>query len=142
MKKLLLLFLLITTSAFAVVIDANTKIKWNAIVVVAALRDAGLQADYGTYSDVALTYNRILEDLLERSTFSVTEAVSVCMQQCNKSTFLKEGRGQSGRKCPEVCEDFGNALVVENNRKIDSLLSEENCYNPYGRIYRANKKIF
>ena len=111
-------------------------------MVVAALRDAGLQADYGTYSDVALTYNRILEDLLERSTFSVTEAVSVCMQQCNKSTFLKEGRGQSGRKCPEVCEDFGNALVVENNRKIDSLLSEENCYNPYGRIYSANKKFY
>ena len=116
MKKIFILPFLIPTVAFAVKIDANTKIQWNAIVVVAALHDVGLESHFDSNSDVALTYNRILEDLLNRKTFSATDAVSVCMQQCNKSSFLKEGRGQSGKKCPDICKNFGANLVTENNK--------------------------
>lgn len=148
MKKIFILPFLIPMAAFAVKIDANTKIQWNAIVVVAALHDVGLESHFDSNSDVALTYNRILEDLLNRKTFSATDAVSVCMQQCNKSSFLKEGRGQSGKKCPDICKGFGMALVTENNKEIKSIQLGENgygvdpAYHPMGRIYSFDKKFY
>ena len=133
MKKILILSLLVTTSVFAAVIDANTKIKWNSKIITQALNDAGLQDTPGTYADVATTYNLILKDLLQRDTFSVTDAVSVCMTQCNKSDFLKEGKGQSGRKCGGICDDFGTALVEENNKGIG---------NESGASVKSSKKLY
>ncbi len=147
MKKILILPLLIPTVALAVKIDANTKIQWNAIVVVAALHDVGLNGDsLNFHPDVVLTYNRILDDLLSRKTFSATDAVSVCVQQCNKSSFLKEGRGESGKKCPDICKDFGMALVTENNKGIKSIKSDGGygtvSYHPMGRIYTSDNKFY
>ena len=148
MKKIFILSFLIPTVALAVKIDANTKIAWNAIVVVAALHDVGLNGDsLNFHPDVVLTYNRILDDLLNRKTFSATDAVSVCMQQCNKSVFLKEGRGQSGKKCPDICKSFGMALVTENNKgiksiKLDDSVYGDSVYHPMGRIYSRDKKFY
>ena len=115
MRKILLGSILISTSALALGIDINTKIKWNSIVVVAAAHDVGLEAENNTHPEVSSTYYRILGDLLERETFSVADAVSVCNKECKKSQFLKEGRGQSGKKCPELCTGFVDALISVNN---------------------------
>ncbi len=147
MKKIFILPFLIPTVAFAIKIDANTKIAWNAIVVVAALHDVGLNGDSLNYHpDVVLTYNRILDDLLNRKTFSAADAVSVCMQQCNKSVFLKEGRGESGRKCPDICKNFGTSLITENNKGIKSIKLDgiygDSVYHPMGRIYSSDKKFY
>lgn len=137
MKKIFMLFLLVPTVAFAVNIDANTQRKWNSLVVVAALHDAGLYGNgYKYHADVVQTYNDIVENLLKRKTFSVKDAVSVCVQQCNKSAFLKEGRGQSGRKCPSICKDFGDALITESNKNVKYMyLGDLFGYHPQGRIY-------
>lgn len=145
MKKILLYgSILISTSALALGIDINTKIKWNSVVVVAAAHDVGLEAKGDTYYEVSSTYYRILGDLLERDTFSVADAVSVCNQECNKSQFLKEGRGQSGKKCPEICKSFGNALIEENNKKTYALqLDDEGyVYDSRGRIYTYDKEFY
>lgn len=142
MKKIFILSMLIPSIALAVKIDANTKIKWNAIVVVAALHDVGLEANPGTNLDVALTYDNILSDLLGRETFSVVDAVSVCMQQCNKCSLLKEGHGESGKKCPEICKNFGTALVTENNKGTNSIKLSDYSYHPDGRIYSSDKKFY
>ncbi len=146
MKKILILPLLIPTVALAVKIDANTKIQWNAIVVVAALHDVGLNGNSRKFHpDVVLTYNRILDDLLSRKTFSAADAVSVCVQQCNKSSFLKEGRGDSGKKCPDICKNFGMALVTENNKGRKSIKLSEggyDTYHPMGRIYTSDNKFY
>ncbi|MBO4583215.1 MAG: hypothetical protein J5714_04145 [Alphaproteobacteria bacterium] len=147
MKKILLYgSILISTSALALGIDINTKIKWNSVVVVAAAHDVGLEAGDYTYYEVSLTYYRILGDLLERDKFSVADAVSVCNQECNKSAFLREGRGQSGKKCPEICKNFGNALIEENNKKTDSVdmgpMDNTRAYSPAGKVYDKNKKFY
>ena len=144
MKKILFVSILISTSALALGIDINTKIKWNSIVVVAAAHDVGLNAEYDTHTEVSSTYYRILGDLLERDKFSVADAVSVCNQECNKSAFLREGRGQSGKKCPEICKSFGNALIEENNKKTYALqLDDEGyVYDSRGRIYTHDKEFY
>lgn len=146
MRKILLGSILISTSALALGIDINTKIKWNSIVVVAAAHDVGLEAENNTHPEVSSTYYRILGDLLERETFSVADAVSVCNKECKKSQFLKEGRGQSGKKCPEICKSFGNALIEENNKKTDSVdmgpMNNTRGYSPAGRVYDKNKKFY
>ena len=138
MKKILYGSILISTSALALGIDINTKIKWNSIVVVAAAHDVGLEAEDNTHPEVSSTYYRILGDLLERETFSVADAVSVCNKECNKSQFLKEGRGQSGKKCPEICKSFGEALIAENNRATDVY----GYYTSYGRVYSKDKQFY
>lgn len=147
MKKFILpLFILTTLPAFAVKINPDTQIQWNAIVVVAALHDVGLNGDsLNFHPDVALTYNRILNDLLSRKTFSAADAVSVCVQQCDKSSFLKEGRGESGKKCPDICKDFGMALATENNKGIKSIKLDEGYYDgyhPLGRVYTSDNKFY
>ena len=142
MKKLLIpLFLLTSVSALAVRINANTQIKWNALTVVNALENVGLSGSRVAYAAVAEVHWRILEDLLPRDTFSVAEAVNVCMSQCDKEEFLREGRGDGERKCPEICADFGEALIVENNKGIDSSVSYKYSHAG-GKVYSADKKFY
>lgn len=143
MRKILLGSILISTSALALGIDINTKIKWNSIVVVAAAHDVGLEAENNTHPEVSSTYYRILGDLLERETFSVADAVSVCNKECKKSQFLKEGRGQSGKKCPEICKSFGNALIEENNKGATKLeTGNDGFYDSHGRIYTDDENFY
>lgn len=142
MKKILIpLFLLTSVSALAVRINANTQIKWNALTVVNALENVGLSGSHVAYAAVAEVHWRILEDLLPRDTFSVADAVNVCMSQCDKEEFLREGRGDGERKCPEICADFGEALIVENNKGIDSSVSYKYSHAG-GKVYSADKKFY
>ena len=144
MKKAILpLFVLIALPVFAVKITADTQIKWNAIVVVAAANSVGLESYYGTHTEISSTYNKIMDDLLNRKTFSANEAVSVCIKYCEKSDFLKNGRGKSAKQCPDMCETFGYALVVENNKGTKSLaLDVDGAYHPAGRVYTKDKRFY
>lgn len=143
MKRLLVFLFLITTSAFAVSIDANTQIRWNAVVISYALTEIGLTDSYSSYGPVSRTRNRILENLLQRETFSVAEAVTVCMQECNKEEFLRDGRGDSGRKCPAICEDFSIALIKSNNESPDNVVFiGKTAGVASGKIYTQNRKFY
>ena len=104
-----------STIAVAKTIDFNTVIRWNSEVVKTALERAGFLGTNDAYQDVRLTYNRILKELLSKQSFSAQYATQVCMDKCNLSDFLKNGRGRSGKKCPELCADFADQLVAVNN---------------------------
>ncbi|MBQ8293933.1 MAG: hypothetical protein IJX89_00925 [Alphaproteobacteria bacterium] len=97
--------------AIAKTIGFNTPIKWNSKVIEEALKVTGFKPK----SSVGPVYNRILKALLELDTFSARQAVEVCMEECNKSKMLKEGQGNSGKKCPQLCEEFASSLVIANN---------------------------
>lgn len=134
MKKLLsILFCLTILPVFALTITPDTQLKWNSLVIKRALNQNGLDDEYGRHTEVISTYNNIMNFLLNLETFSAEEAVQVCVEQCNKSDFLKNGRGQSGRTCPDICEDFGNSLVEINNDKIT---------NESWSQYYCNEKIY
>ena len=123
MKKSLFVFGVISVASVAAVaktIDLDTQIKWNSGVVETALTKSGFIASSNANWDVRVTSERILAELLKRETFSVRDATAVCLDKCNMSDFLKNGRGQSGKKCPELCTDFADALVTVNNESIDS----------------------
>lgn len=116
MKKTLLIAGMIAapiSMAAAKGITFNTPIKWNAEVITQALKDTGIIPN--TYSDVEYVHNRILRALLTLDTFSARDAVGVCMDECNKSDMLKYGRGKSGKRCPQLCEEFASSLVIANN---------------------------
>ena len=107
MKKLLLpLFVLITLSVQAAPVTVNTPKRWNSAVIEAALADAGIRRD----TDSEFFY-RVMEDLLQRDSFSVLEAVSVCKQKCYG---LHEEN-----VCSSECEIFGKTLVKQNNQYSD-----------------------
>lgn len=101
--------------AIAKTIDFDTSIKWNSNVVELALNKSGFLGSYDANWDVRVTHDRILAELLKMESFSVRDATRVCLDKCNMSDFLKKGRGASGKKCPELCSGFGNALVSVNN---------------------------
>lgn len=118
MKKNLLVasaVLLSTGIAFAKPIDFNTVITWNSKVISEALTRAGFLGTSNAAHDVRVTHRDILEELVNQGAFSLSYAMQVCMDKCNLSDFLKNGRGQSGKKCPELCEGFTDALVAVNN---------------------------
>ena len=122
MKKLLTFLLCLTIlPAFAEFINENTQLKWNSKVIEKALNNSGFINSNGANWDVRTTRNHILEDLLTRQMFSVIEAIDVCKEQCNKSDFLKNGRGQSGKKCPELCESFANNIIKVNKEQYTSI---------------------
>jgi hypothetical protein len=143
-KSILSLFVLTTLPVIAAKITAETQITWNPIVIVAAANSVGLESYYRTNQEVSSVYNKIMYDLLNRKTFSAIEATSVCKKYCEKSEFLKNSRGESGKKCPEICEGFGIALVAENNKGTNSLLldADYNYYHPMGRVYTRDKQFY
>lgn len=122
MKKIVIfLSCFMVIPVFAEYINENTQLKWNSKVIEKALNDAGFINSDGANWDVRTTRNHILEDLLTRQMFSITEAIDVCKEQCNKSDFLKNGRGQSGKKCPELCESFANNIIKVNKEQYTSI---------------------
>ncbi|MBO7066748.1 MAG: hypothetical protein J6W40_03950 [Alphaproteobacteria bacterium] len=118
MKKNLLVasvVLLSTGIAFAKPIDFNTIITWNSDVISQALTRAGFLGTSGAAWDVRVTHERILDALVKKHSFSLRDATQVCMDKCNLSDFLKNGRGKSGKKCPDLCSGFADALIAVNN---------------------------
>lgn len=122
MKKSWLIFGMIvlpSTIVFAKKIDFDTPVKWNANVVSTALTNVGL-IDSGNW-DVRTTRNRILENLLARDAFSLREATTVCMDKCNMSDFLRQGQGQSHKKCPAICSSFVSNIIKVNNEQFTAI---------------------
>ena len=116
MKKIFIfLSCFMVIPVFAAFINENTQLQWNSKVIEEALNNTGFSSSINTYHEVVATRNRILRDLLERKTFSVIDAIKVCKEKCNMSDFLRLGRGQSGKKCPELCENFANNIIKVNN---------------------------
>ncbi len=111
--------LLATTAAIAKTIDFDTVINWNSEVIAAALDNSGFIGSSNAAWDVRVTHQRILDELVKKQSFSLRDATRVCLDKCNMSDFLKNGRGQSGKKCPELCTGFADALVKENNSHVD-----------------------
>lgn len=129
-KSLLFAGAIFLTSGIAIgkTIDFDTPIKWNSNVVELALNKSGFLGSYDAYRDVRVTHERILAELLKMESFSVRDATRVCLDKCNMSDFLKNGRGASGKKCPELCSGFADALVSVNNEytKTGNLGTSEN----------------
>lgn len=103
--------------AVAKTINFDTPVQWNSKVIEQALDKSGFIGGSGANWDVRTTRNRILQDLLNRKSFSLKDATQVCLNKCNMSDFLKNGRGSSGKKCPELCDEFTKAILVENNKQ-------------------------
>lgn len=101
--------------AIAKTIDFDTSIKWNSSVVEQALNKSGFLGSSDANWDVRVTHERILAELLKMESFSLRDATRVCLDKCNMSDFLKNGRGASGKKCPDLCSGFADALVSVNN---------------------------
>lgn len=129
-KSLLFAGAIFLTSGIAIAktIDFDTSIKWNSNVVELALNKSGFLGSYDAYQDVRVTHERILAELLKMESFSVRDATRVCLDKCNMSDFLKNGRGESGKKCPELCSGFADTLVSVNNEytKTGNLGTSEN----------------
>lgn len=145
MKKILTSILVLSTGiAFAKNIDFDTVIKWNSEVISTALTKAGFITSSNAAWDVRKTHERILDELVKKQSFSLRQATQVCLDKCNMSDFLKNGRGQSGKKCPDLCEDFTNALVTVNNEftKTDRQINNTGAYSPSGKVYDKNKKFY
>lgn len=116
-KKIFILGVFVTSSTalFAKQIDFDTPVKWNSDVIASALTNSGFVDSGSANWDVKVTRQRILADLLEQETFSLRTAATVCMNKCNMSDFLRQGRGQSHKKCPELCTSFVNNIIKVNN---------------------------
>lgn len=129
-KSLLFAGAIFLTSGIAIAktIDFDTSIKWNSNVVELALNKSGFLGSYDAYRDVRVTHERILAELLKMESFSVRDATRVCLDKCNMSDFLKNGRGASGKKCPDLCSGFADMLVSVNNEytKTGNLGTSEN----------------
>ncbi|MBO7559587.1 MAG: hypothetical protein J6T27_00305 [Alphaproteobacteria bacterium] len=127
MKKILTSILVLSTGiAFAKNIDFDTVIKWNSEVISTALTKAGFITSSNAAWDVRKTHERILDELVKKQSFSLRQATQVCLDKCNMSDFLKNGRGQSGKKCPDLCTGFVDALIAENNNRA---MSPESRYS-------------
>lgn len=121
-KSLLFAGAIFLTSGIAIAktIDFDTSIKWNSNVVELALNKSGFLGSYDAYRDVRVTHERILAELLKMDSFSVRDATRVCLDKCNMSDFLKNGRGASGKKCPDLCSGFADMLVAVNNELTET----------------------
>lgn len=152
MKKKLLLTsvaLLSTGIAFAKNVDFDTVIKWNSEVISAALTKAGFIATSNAAFDVRKTHERILNELVKKQSFSLRQATQVCLDKCNMSDMLKNGRGQSGKKCPELCTGFVDSLVSVNNeftKAGNKTLSNKGLVVKQAdgtfKVYSADKKYY
>lgn len=117
MKKHLvaLLGLLAVPAWGAVPINFDTVVQWNSAVIERALDNVGLIRSSDAHEEVRLTGQRILRDLLKKSIFSLRTATQVCLDDCNMSDFLKNGRGASGKSCLAICESFAKELVKSSD---------------------------
>ena len=124
-KSLFFTGAIILTSNFAIAktIGFDTPVKWNSDVIEQALNNSGFIGSSDAMWDVRVTHERILAELLKMNSFSVRDATRVCLDKCNMSDFLRNGRGQSGKKCPELCSGFGNTLVNSNNEYVQTGMS-------------------
>lgn len=120
-KSLLFAGAIFLTSGLAIAktIDFDTSIKWNSNVVERALNKSGFLGSSDANWDVRVTHERILAELLKMESFSLRDATRVCLDKCNMSDFLKNGRGASGKKCPELCSGFAVQLINENNAQVN-----------------------
>lgn len=103
--------------AVAKTINFDTPVEWNSRVIEHALDKSGFIGGSGANWDVRTTRNRILQDLLNRKSFSLKDATQVCLNKCDMSDFLRNGRGSSGKKCAALCNEFTKAILVENNKQ-------------------------
>ena len=145
MKKNLLVasaVLLSTGIAFAKPIDFNTVITWNSKVISEALTRAGFLGTSNAAHDVRVTHRDILGELVNQGAFSLSYAMQVCMDKCNLSDFLKNGRGQSGKKCPELCEGFTDALVAVNNEYAQNDGATVNSNELIARFANNTYKVY
>lgn len=150
MKKLLIVGAFVMSFGVAVAgpkININTPVKWATSVIKAALNQAGLIGSSDANWDVRVTYERILAELLELDKFSVKQSAEVCLKHCKKSDYLSKGQGASGKKCPDICKSFSDALLAENNKAAKSSTGgkgkSSNSVTPEkDRIYSADRKFY
>lgn len=132
MRKALLITIMIAAPlsvALAQNITFDTAIRWNTDVIKQALKDTGIIPN--TYSDVDLVHHSILNALLKLDTFSARQAIEVCMKKCNESQMLREGGGNSRKKCPQLCEEFASSLVIANNDVLSGDVEQQYVYTTY-----------
>ncbi|MDE5615835.1 MAG: hypothetical protein K2I81_03320 [Alphaproteobacteria bacterium] len=149
MKKTLLIAGMIAapiSMAVAKTINFDTPVEWNSKVVEQALNKAGFIGGSGANWDVRVTHDRILTELLNRKSFSLKDATQVCLNKCNMSDFLKNGRGSSGKKCPELCKGFTDSLTSVNNSLKNAAKStgslEKKQSNGIVKIWTKDKKYY
>lgn len=149
MKKTLLIAGMIATPismAVAKTITKNTPVQWNSSVIEQALNKAGFIGGSGTNWDVRVTHDRIFAEMLRQKEVSLNDAAKVCLAQCLKSDFLRNGRGASGKKCPDLCDAFTNALYSINNSSKSAGKSANNSAQPQPdgtiKIWSADKKYY
>ena len=150
MKKILTSILVLSTGiAVAKNIDFDTVIKWNSEVISTALTKAGFITSSNAAWDVRKTHERILDELVKKQSFSLRQATQVCLDKCNMSDFLKNGREKKKKKCPDLCEDFTNALVTVNNEftKTEKTVSNstslvERQKDGTVKVYSADKNYY
>lgn len=131
MKKILSSFFVLSLTISSVFgINPDTQISWNSAVVEGALYEAGISRSEKWFKE-------IVKDLLQRPTFSVSDAVRVCKR------FGVDKQDESS--VSSICEEFGQSLVVQNNRLADMLnapnYSKENCDNTPGWIWLEYYKV-
>ncbi|MBD5391316.1 hypothetical protein HDR66_00760 [bacterium] len=149
MKKTLLFAGIIAapiSMAAAKPINFDTPVEWNSKVIEQALNKAGFIGDSGANWDVRVTHDRILTELLNRKSVSLKDALHVCLNKCNMSDFLKNGRGASGKKCSELCNEFTNVLTSVNNSSKSAGKGTGNSAQtqPDGtiKVWSADKKYY
>ena len=130
MKKTILpLFVLITLPVIAKTVTPDTQLRWNSLIV----EEAASKSGFARYRE---TYYAILNDLLERDTFSCREAASICKQKCLSMKFYSEDtEEQLGPDSPEVeyfcketCTNFVYALINRYRLKNDKSLVNNPCF--------------
>ena len=126
--------------AIAKTIDFDTSIKWNSNVVELALNKSGFLGSSDAHWDVRVTHERILAELLKMESFSLRDATRVCLDKCNMSDFLKNGRGASGKKCPDLCSGFADTLVSVNNELM--LKFDEKSISDYNKTVFKKITVF
>lgn len=145
MKKTLLIAGMIAapiSMAVAKTINFDTPVEWNSKVIEQALNKAGFIGDSGANWDVRVTHDRILTELLNRKSFSLKDALDVCLNKCDMSDFLKNGRGSSGKKCSELCKGFTDSLTSVNNSFKSTGKSTNNTSNLVENLSDGTLKVW
>ena len=116
MKKLLpILFCLTILPSFAITITVDTQLKWNSKVIESAALECRLGSSL-TFGDA---YYGILDDLLERDTFSCNDAARVCKSKCSEENF-------DDSFCKDLCIKFVYALV--NTSRLRKNAGNNPCF--------------
>lgn len=141
MKKICMLFCALLMSFPALAgkkIDVNTPIKWNSIVVVAAMHDVGIRGDESFCWESVYEY--ILRKMSSKDKNSLKEAITYCVEALWNADYWNECN--LSKKSDTICPEFAVALVKENNKKVTSIALEDGAYHPAGRAYTEDKKFY